>query len=467
MSVPEWGVISLSVDTLPLNLAVLDSDGEILFTNKAWQDFAADNGLAVRPDTVGMNYLEITEQADDETAQTIAAGLRELLSGERDLVEIEYPFHSPTEKRWFLMRAAPFTVGDARYVSVVHLDITERVEAEHDVNRFRRAVETAGHAIFHTDTDGTITYVNPGFEAVTGFQYADAVGRTPNILKSGETPAEVYQTLWETILSGNVWEGVLINRRKSGELYYAHQSIAPVVDNENEVVGYLAIQTDITTLQESNSQLQKLGNLLRHDIRNQLNIIQGRADLLSNSNDSAATNAAAIIEATDRLLSVTEKAREMVEFLSAETTLSPRNLSPVVQAAVETVRPQYPDASIQVDVADDSVALCVESIGSAIAELLRNALSHNTSEIPELNVSVDRGIDWITIRIADNGIGIPAIEYETLESQEASQVYHDTGVGLNFVYWVVRRSGGQIRFEENTPQGTIASVRLPRPDQST
>ncbi|MCU4973969.1 ATP-binding protein [Halobacteria archaeon AArc-m2/3/4] len=122
---PE-ALIPAAVDTLPINFAILDNEGTILYTNRAWQKFGEANDIELRPDTIGTNYLTITRQAETETAQTAAAGLSEILTGERELFEFEYPCHSPDTRRWFLMRAASFTNRDQRYVAVAHFDITDR-----------------------------------------------------------------------------------------------------------------------------------------------------------------------------------------------------------------------------------------------------------------------------------------------------------------------------------------------------
>ena len=139
----DWetaALIPAAVDTLPINVAVLDEEGTILFTNRAWQAFGESNDIDLRPDTIGTNYLAITSQADTERAQTAAAGLSEIQSGERELFQFEYPCHSPTERRWFLMRAASFTAGAQRYVAVAHFDITDRYE-------YRRRLEASNERL--------------------------------------------------------------------------------------------------------------------------------------------------------------------------------------------------------------------------------------------------------------------------------------------------------------------------------
>ena len=115
---------------------------------------------------------------------------------------------------------------------------------EADLEAFRQAVEHSGHSIYVTDRDGVIQYVNPQFEEATGYTASDAIGRTPRILKSGEHDDDIYEELWETITDGDVWEGALVNRRKDGEPYRVHQTIAPI-SVEGAIEGYVAVNTDV------------------------------------------------------------------------------------------------------------------------------------------------------------------------------------------------------------------------------
>src|SRR5450759_2866685 len=108
------------------------------------------------------------------------------------------------------------------------------------------AVEPAEDGIVITDTNGKIQYVNPAFSTMTGYTSEEAVGQYPHILKSGRQPVAFYEELWNTIRSGRVWHGEVINRRKDGTFYNEEMRISPVRDSNGEIVSYIAIKRDVT-----------------------------------------------------------------------------------------------------------------------------------------------------------------------------------------------------------------------------
>ena len=125
------------------------------------------------------------------------------------------------------------------------------------IRPFQEAVENTGHSIYWTDTTGTIEYVNPAFEDQTGYSAEEAVGSNANILQSGVHDDRFYERLWNTILAGNVWEGEITNKRKSGERYVAKQTISPITDDTGDIVRFVAINEGITDLRESQERLKQ------------------------------------------------------------------------------------------------------------------------------------------------------------------------------------------------------------------
>jgi sigma-B regulation protein RsbU (phosphoserine phosphatase) len=137
---------------------------------------------------------------------------------------------------------------------VIFRDITQRQDALEKYARFARAVEQTADSIVITDKEGIIEYVNPGFEATTGYSREEALGKTPRILKSGHHNREFYEKLWQQVSSGNHFRGTILNRKKNGELYWAEQTITPIKDDNGHITNFVSVLKDITELKKKQEQ---------------------------------------------------------------------------------------------------------------------------------------------------------------------------------------------------------------------
>lgn len=122
----------------------------------------------------------------------------------------------------------------------------ERKKSEAAVRKLSQAVEQSPVSIVISNIDGSIEYVNPRFTGLTGYTQAEALGQNPRILKTGHTTRTEYETLWKTILSGQVWHGEFQNRKKNGEIYWETASISPILDEAGGVTHFVAVKEDIT-----------------------------------------------------------------------------------------------------------------------------------------------------------------------------------------------------------------------------
>lgn len=136
-----------ALDTLSSQVAVIDTDGRILFTNTAWRDFGGTTMAAA--DMRGVNYFESVDPEADEFAGEALAGIKEVLDGERDSFQLEYPCHSEETKRWFMMRATPFSIGADDFATVAHIDITDRRLAEIEATEYARKAEQGRSNLEH------------------------------------------------------------------------------------------------------------------------------------------------------------------------------------------------------------------------------------------------------------------------------------------------------------------------------
>jgi PAS domain S-box-containing protein len=136
-------------------------------------------------------------------------------------------------------------------------DITARLQSEKRLRQLSRIVEQAPLSIAITDLSGAIDYVNPTFLAVTGYALEEVLGQNPRVLKSGATPPETYEAMWQTLTRGESWRGELTNKRKDGSIYVEQAIIAPVVDESGVVKHYVALKEDITERKRTEAALRE------------------------------------------------------------------------------------------------------------------------------------------------------------------------------------------------------------------
>ncbi len=136
--------------------------------------------------------------------------------------------------------------GEITHFIAIKNDITQRKADEEKMRQLSRAVEQSGSTIVITDLQGNIIFTNPAFSKITGYTSEEAIGQNTKILNSGKHDSAFYKKLWDTITSGKVWQGEIINRKKNGELYWEAATISPVQNENGETTHYLAIKEDIT-----------------------------------------------------------------------------------------------------------------------------------------------------------------------------------------------------------------------------
>ena len=196
-------------------------------------------------------------------------------------------------------RPKSFSSRDIAFVKRVGEYVSLGISRGKDILQLREALDAArklSHAIEHspvsviiTDTQGTIEYVNPQFERVTGYTAKEAIGQNPRILKSGELPDKEYRNLWRTIQKGEVWRGEFHNKRKNGELYWEAASISGVRNQEGEITNFVAVKEDITekkkmeaalVVAERDRVLMETAGAVAHEINQPLTVIMGLVQLL-------------------------------------------------------------------------------------------------------------------------------------------------------------------------------------------
>ena len=225
------------------------------------------------------------------------------------------------------------------------------------------------------------------------------------------------------------------------------------------------VRRSVTESRERARQLQVLDRLLRHTLRNELNVVRGRAELLADVDDGdVAAHASHIVDRCDDLLETAEKERAINEVLDADTTAAPLDVARAAQHAVEGVRADYPDAAIAFDCPEHARAVAVPQLGTAVRELVENGIRHADREPAQVAVDVTVDRDALHVRVSDHGPGIPDMERRVLSGEDAiDALHHSQGLGLWLVHWTVTYSGGDLSFSDNDPRGTVVTITLPTP----
>jgi len=367
----------------------------------------------------------------------------------------------------------------------------EQRSAEKSLRILSRAVEQSDDMVMVVNRNGIIEYVNPTFQALTGYSRDEVQGKTPRLLKSGEQGREVYQELWNTLLSGNVYRGILVNRTKKGDLIYVEQSICPVRDAAGQITHFISNGRDLTERVRMEAQLlqaQKMDAIGRlaggvaHDFNNLLTIITSYSELALDD----VTPGSGLETKIQEILLAARRAAELTRQLLAFSRKQPQilrlvELNQVVGGVAKTLRrligediefsfvPGKGLGRVRVDPvqieqilmnlaanARDAMPqgghLCIETASVTLDE----AYIHNKPAVIPLG-------HYALITVSDDGAGIPPNDLPHIFEPfyTTKPLGEGTGLGLATVYGIVKQSKGFIWAYSEPKPGTIFKIYLP------
>lgn len=236
------------LDALPAHVALLDESGTVRFVNASWRRFAQQNELQGHQATLGGNYLSVCEQAaqDDEFAGRVARAIRDIIAGKQDIFDAEYACHGPEEQRWFRQVITPYRSGETRGAVVAHLDITDRVEAESQLELVAAAFRSADEALLICDSDFHIREVNEAYEQLIGISREQALGTRPGFLDIGNQGRAVRAGLERE----GRWHGELLQRDLKGRVFTSRVSVMGMQAAASESEFLVISFEDISRLRE-------------------------------------------------------------------------------------------------------------------------------------------------------------------------------------------------------------------------
>lgn len=369
--------------------------------------------------------------------------------------------------------------------------MVENRKSDEHILKLSRAVEQSPVSIMITGICGNIEYVNDFFCRITGYSANEVLGKNPRFLKSGETPDEVYAKLWNTISSGDTWNGEFHNRKANGDMYWESASITPVTDKEGRIINYLGVKEDITLkklmtaeLIQARDKAEEMNRLkssflanMSHELRTPLVGILGYSELLSNMiSDSEQQDMAQTINSSGkRLLNTLNLILDLsrIEANRQDIHMSCFDLNTFVNDKANLFKAAALRKGLELKLHPLEEALNLVSdphlLEHVINDLINNAIKFTNRGSVSIYVDIVQEIDGCKaqIRIVDTGIGIPSDRLETIfdgfrqVSEGYDRTFTGTGLGLTISKRYTELLGGSISVESEIGIGSTFTISFP------
>lgn len=491
--------LSAILNSLPDKLFVHDANGNFLeaYTTNS------DGYIVPIDQLLGSNLHDIFPK---EVADLNLKYLKECLSRKK---LITHEFSTDYKGTWATFEVRVFPFMEDKVIRFVR-DITKSKEYERQIVKLNKAIEQSPVAIVITDTDANITYTSRAFEQITGYSKDEVIGKNTRILKSGGNSIDVYTNMWNTIKSGEIWEGELINKKKDGTLYWEYLSITPLFENSSKITSYLAVKQDITDKKNREQEILDLNASLErkvvertaqleaankakseflanmsHEIRTPMNAILGYTELLGplvNSKlqqeylQSIKSSGKGLLTLINDILDLSKieagKLEIFYDYVSTESFFTEFE-----KIFALKVQEKKLDFNLEITSGTPECLYIDESrLRQIIFNLVGNAIKFTTqgsvnikvyTENPQevkLKDKTEYYID-LYIEISDTGSGISKDQLEEIFKpfvQEADKrAIGGTGLGLSISRRLAELMNGKIEVESELGKGSKFLVKLP------
>ncbi|MEF2231159.1 MAG: PAS domain S-box protein [Pseudodesulfovibrio sp.] len=365
--------------------------------------------------------------------------------------------------------------GNPTHFVAVTEDVTQRRKREQDLLILSKAIKNASSSVIVTDVDGNIVYVNPSFTKLTGYEFDEAVGRNPRIIKSGLHDAGFYEELWKTISGGQSWSGEILNRRKDGTRFWMAARISPVIDRHGKITQYVGVQNDITQKKELEQLKGDVDRIMRHDLKTPLNAIIGFPSLIEmegNLSPDQLELTRAITRAAKKMLRLIDLSLDFFKMETGKYEYLPRrvDLAACLDELMVEFQSKLSAKRQKLSVAFDGAPVgpgkpfWIQSEESLIYSLLSNLLSNAIEASPageEVRVAVDCP-DVCTVTIENTGVVPEPIRKSFFQKYKTYGKKSGTGLGTYSAKMLADAMGYTVRMETSDEENrTTLRVTIP------
>ena len=361
-----------------------------------------------------------------------------------------------------------------------------------DLRRLQAAIEHSDNIVMITNRDAIVEYVNPAFERISGYTSAYAIGRPASVVKSGEMDISFYRDMWDTILAGQNWNSLFINRNRAGDLYEVEQVISPISNDDGEITGFVSVQRDVTHERAERQQmehaqrLESLGVLaggIAYDFNNLLTAIMGNAGLARAEMDTDSTLATRL----DNIEKASQRAADLCKQMLAYSgkgrfVVEAINISQLVREMTELLQVSIAKhVTLQSDLPDD-IPL-IDADRSQMQQIIMNLIINASEAIapPHGLIRIRTGTieatpaylastyldeqlpadNYVFIEVSDDGSGMDAATKAKLFDPFFTTKFTGRGLGMSAILGIVRGHRGAIKVYSEPGKGSTFKVLLP------